>query len=100
MVPRTIVGRGLGLMFRSGLSPGRGMWINPCEGGSITMIFMRFRIDAVFLDKQERVKTVHRNLPTWWGVVWFTWGAHSVLELPAASTADIDLQTGDRILIG
>ncbi len=100
MVPRTIVGRGLGLMFRSRLGPGRGMWINPCEGGSITMIFMRFRIDAVFLDKQERVKTVHRNLPTWWGVVWFTWGAHSVLELPAASTADIDLQTGDRILIG
>ncbi len=100
MVPRTIVGRGLGLMFRRKLGPGRGMWINPCEGGSITMIFMRFRIDAVFLDKQERVKTVHRNLPTWWGVVWFTWGAHSVLELPAASTADIDLQTGDRILIG
>jgi len=100
MVPRTIVGRGLGLMFRSRLGSGRGMWINPCEGGSITMIFMRFRIDAVFLDKQERVKTVHRNLPTWWGVVWFTWGAHSVLELPAASTADIDLQTGDRILIG
>src|SRR5438309_10059207 len=28
---------------------GRGMWINPCEGGSVTMIFMRFAIDCVFL---------------------------------------------------
>ena len=75
------------------------MWINPCEGGSITMIFMRFRIDAVFLDSHERVKKVHQNLPTWYGVVWFTWGAHSVLELPARSTAGLDLQPGDQIVI-
>src|SRR5690349_24605938 len=64
-MPRTIVGRGLGLMFRKRLEPGRGMWINPCEGGSITMLFMRFPIDAVFLDSKERVRKVHRNLPTW-----------------------------------
>jgi uncharacterized membrane protein (UPF0127 family) len=99
MVPRTIFGRGVGLMFRPRLGPGRGMWINPCEGGSITMIFMRFRIDAVFLDSQERVRKVYQNLPTWWGVVWFTWGARSVLELPAGSTRDIDLKRGDQILI-
>jgi uncharacterized protein len=98
-MPRTMFGRGLGLMFRKTLEPGRGMWINPCEGGSITMIFMRFPIDAVFLDKQERVKKVYRNLPTWYGVVWFTWGARSVLELPSGSTANLDLQPGDQIVI-
>jgi len=99
MVPRTIFGRAVGLMMRRRLEPGTGMWINPCEGGSITMIFMRFRIDAVFLDSHERVKKVYQNLPTWYGVVWFTWGAHSVLELPAGSTTGLDLQPGDQILI-
>lgn len=99
-IPRTIFGRALGLMFRSSLEPGRGMWINPCEGGSITMLFMRFRIDAVFLDRRERVRKVYRNLPTWYGTVWWTMGAWSVLELPAGSTSDIDLLQGDQILIG
>ena len=98
-VPRTFVGRGIGLMFRSRLEPGRGMWINPCEGGSIHMLFMRFAIDAVFLDRQERVKKVFPSLPAWSGVVWLVWGAHSVLELPAGSTAEIDLQPGDQILL-
>ena len=73
------------------------MWILDCNG--IHMLFMRFAIDAVFLDRQERVKKIYRNLPPWWGVVWFVWGAHSVLELPAGSTAEIDLQKGDRILL-
>ena len=99
-VPRTIFGRGVGLMFRRELEPGRGMWINPCEGGSITMVFMRFAIDAVFLDRDERVKKVYSRLPPWWGVVWWTWGAQSVLELPAGSTADMGLQPGDQIRIG
>jgi uncharacterized membrane protein (UPF0127 family) len=98
-VPRTFVGRGIGLMFRSRLDPGRGMWINPCEGGSIHMLFMRFAIDAVFLDRQERVKKVIPNLPAWYGVVWLVWGAQSVLELPAGSTAEIDLKQGDQILL-
>ncbi len=98
--PRTMLGRGLGLMFRARLDPGRGMWINPCEGGSVTMIFMRFPLDLVFLDSKERVRKVVPNLPPWWGVVWFVWGARSVLELPAGSTADVDLQRGDQILIG
>jgi uncharacterized membrane protein (UPF0127 family) len=99
-VPRTFIGRGVGLMFRRTLAPGRGMWINPCEGGSIHMLFMRFAIDAVFLDSKERVRKVYRNLPAWWGVVWFVWGARSVLELPAGSTAAFDLQRGDEIHIG
>jgi uncharacterized protein len=87
-----------GLMFRRSLETGRGLWLNPCNG--IHMMFMRFPIDAVFLDSKERVKKVYRRLPQWWGVVWFVWGARSVLELPSGSTAEIDLQRGDQIVIG
>jgi len=97
-VPRTMFGRGLGLMFRKTLPPGRGMWIVPCNG--IHMMFMNFAIDAVFLDHGDRVKKVYRKLPRWWGIVLLEWGAHSVLELPPGSTEAIDLQKGDRILIG
>jgi uncharacterized membrane protein (UPF0127 family) len=96
-MPRTFVGRGLGLMFRSSLAPGRGMWLIPCNG--IHMMFMNFAIDAVFLDSHERVKKVYRKLPRWYGIVWLEWGAHSVLELPPGSTLDVDLQRGDQILI-
>jgi hypothetical protein len=42
---------------------------------------------------------VYRKVPPWWGVVWFVWGAESVLELPAGSTAGIDLEKGDQILL-
>lgn len=96
-MPSTFIGRGLGLMFRSRLEPGRGMWLIPCNG--IHMMFMNFAIDAVFLDSMERVKKVYRQLPAWYGLVLLEWGAHSVLELPPGSTADIDLQRGDQILI-
>lgn len=96
-VERSIIGRTVGLMFRHQLEPGQGMWLNPCNG--IHMMFMKFAIDAVFLDRKERVKKVYRKLPAWWGVVWFVWGAESVLELPPGSTADIDLKKGDQILL-
>jgi uncharacterized membrane protein (UPF0127 family) len=96
-IPRTFIGRGIGLMFRRPLEPGQGMWINPCNG--IHMMFMRSAIDAVFLDGKERVKKVYPRLPAWWGVVWIEWGAHSVLELPPGSTAELGLQKGDRILL-
>lgn len=96
-MPRTMIGRGLGLMFRKNLAPGRGMWINPCSG--IHMMFMNFAIDAVFLDRSDRVKKVYRKLPRWYGVVWWEIGAHSVLELPPGSTAGIDLEPGDQIVI-
>jgi len=97
-VRRSLPGRAAGLMFRRALLPGTGMWIVPCDG--IHMMFMNFAIDAVFLDRQNRVKKVHPRLPAWWGVVWFQWGAHSVLELPAGSTEALGLKPGDEIAIG
>lgn len=96
-VPATFIGRGIGLMFRRKLEPGRGMWITPCNG--IHMMFMNFAIDAVFLDRSDRVVKVYPKLPAWWGAVWIQWGAHSVLELPSESCSGVGLQRGDQITI-
>ncbi|GAC1688483.1 MAG: DUF192 domain-containing protein [Candidatus Dormibacteraceae bacterium] len=96
-VANSMVALTAGLMFRKTLEPGHGMWLNPCNG--IHMMFMNFAVDAVFLDSGNRVRKVYRKLPAWYGVVWVVWGAHSVLELPPGSTADIDLRRGDQIAI-
>jgi uncharacterized membrane protein (UPF0127 family) len=89
-------GRGWGLMFRARLDAGGGMWITPCNG--IHMWFMRFPIDAVFLDRQERVVKVYPRLRRW-TMVPFVWGAHSVLELPAGTVDGLNLAKGEQLVL-
>lgn len=95
-VPRTFVGRGLGLMFRRRLDRGRGMWIRPCNG--IHMFFMRFAIDAVFLDRQQRVVRAFPRLGRW-RMVPIVRGAHSVVELPAGTLDGLELAPGARLVV-
>ncbi len=95
-VPRTFVGRGLGLMLRRSLPAGEGMWISPCN--SIHMFLMRFPIDAVFLDRRLRVVRVYAGLRPW-RVVPLVWRAHSVLELPAGTVAGLALERGEPMEI-
>lgn len=52
-----------GLLGRASLPPDTGMLIRPCR--SIHMWFMRFPIDAAFLDEEMRVLKVARNLRPW-----------------------------------
>ena len=49
-----------GLLGRSGLEPDTAMLIRPCR--SIHMWFMRFPIDAAFLDAELRVLKIARSL--------------------------------------
>ena len=93
-VPRTMFGRGLGLMFRRSLPAGRAMWINPCNG--IHMFWMNFAIDAVFLDRRQKVVRVYRRLGTW-RIVPIVFGAHSVVELPAGALDGLDLPRGHQL---
>ncbi|HEY4867927.1 MAG TPA: DUF192 domain-containing protein [Candidatus Dormibacteraeota bacterium] len=95
-VPRTFVGRGLGLMFRSTLEEGSGMWISPCNG--IHTFFMRFPIDAVVLDRRQRVVRAYSSLGRW-RVVPLVFGARSVVELPAGTVAPLALSRGDQLTV-
>lgn len=78
----TAFARAKGLLGHDALEPGEGMWIAPCA--VIHTFFMRFAIDAVFLDGDGRVSWIVENLRPWRLSPWVP-GARSVLELAALS---------------
>ncbi len=60
------------------------------------MLFMRFAIDAVFLDRAGRVVKVAAGLRPWVPAV-AARGAAEVLELPPGTAARTGTQVGDEI---
>lgn len=80
-IAETFVERAKGLMGRGGLESGTGMLITKCN--CIHTFFMRFSIDATFLDRQGNVVKVVRGIRPWRPLVWGGWRASSVLETAA-----------------
>jgi hypothetical protein len=84
-----------GLLGRTGLQDGGGLWIVPCE--SVHTIGMQFAIDLVYLDRKHRVKKVRGSVPPWRLSACLT--AHSILELPAGTIQRTQTRAGDQILL-
>jgi uncharacterized protein len=82
-----------GLLGRTGLEPGGGLWIVPCE--SVHTFFMRFPIDLVYLDRKNRVRKVRHAVGPWRLSACLT--AHSVLELPAGTARESGTVRGDVV---
>jgi uncharacterized membrane protein (UPF0127 family) len=82
-----------GLLGRSELPPGEGLLIRPAS--AVHTWFMRFPIDAVFLDRELRVLALAANLRPWRGAA--RRGASAVLELAAGESSRRGLQLGDRL---
>ncbi|HEU4450586.1 MAG TPA: DUF192 domain-containing protein [Gaiellaceae bacterium] len=87
--------RARGLLGRPGLERGEGILLRPAS--SIHMWFMRFPIDAAFLDGEGRVLKVVEHLAPW--RLAGCRGAKAVLELPAGEAARAGLAVGDRLTI-
>jgi uncharacterized membrane protein (UPF0127 family) len=87
--------RRTGLLKRTGLKPGEGLWIVPCE--SIHTLFMKFAIDLVYLDRGRRVRKVRSAVPPWRLSACFS--AHSIIELPAGAVEESNTQPGDELQI-
>ena len=81
-IAETFVERAKGLIGRRGLASGTGMLITKCN--CIHTFFMRFAIDATFLDKSGKVVKVVRNIRPWRPWIWGGWRAASVLETASA----------------
>ena len=93
-VAETTETRNRGLLGRTSLPKGSGLWLVPCEW--VHMFGMKFAIDIVVLDKDDVVVGVQESLkPGWIGK--FFWGAHSTLELPVGAVRASGTSKGDRI---
>jgi len=82
-----------GLLGRKYLRHGEGMVLRP--GWSIHTAFMRFPIDAVFLDADQVVIRIEHEIGPWRTVS--CRGAREVVELPAGECRRRGLEMGDRV---
>ena len=95
-VASTMLRRVRGLPGRDGLEPGEGMLLRPAS--SVHMFFMRFPIDAVFLDRDLVVRKVARDLKPW--RIAGARRSRSVLELPAGEAERRGIEPGRRLVLG
>ncbi len=91
----TFLSRFRGLMGRATLPPGRGLLLTPCN--SVHMCFMRFAIDVIYLDADDRVLKVVQNLWPWLGLSLCP-GARAALEVTAGEAARLGIEKGRRLL--
>jgi uncharacterized protein len=96
LLAETALTRMKGLLGRSDLASGEGILLKPAS--SVHMAFMRFPIDAVFLDRDMRVVKVAATLRPW--RLAGARGAKSVLEIAAGEAARRGVSVGDRLLAG
>jgi len=82
-----------GLLGRRGLESGEGLLLKPAP--SVHTFFMRFPIDAVFLDREGSVLKVRSHLRPW--RVAAARGAHATLELAAGEAERKGIGRGDRL---
>ena len=96
LLAETALTRMRGLLGRRALPGGEGILLKPAS--SVHMWFMRFAIDAVFLDADMRVVKIAAGLKPW--RMAGARGAKSCLEIGAGEAAGRGLSVGDRLVAG
>lgn len=91
----SFVDRFFGLMGRKRVDDGGGLLLE--RSSSIHSFFMRFRFDAIFLDRESRVVKVVPSMRQWW-VAFGGRGARDTLELPAGIAARTGTVAGDWLV--
>ena len=92
----TALTRMKGLLGRKDLPRGEGILLRPAS--SVHTGFMRFAIDVVFLDRENRVvKIVHAVAP--WKAAGAR-GAKAAVELPAGESERHGLNVGEKLYVG
>ncbi len=90
----TFFARARGLLGRQALGTGQGLIITRCN--SIHMFFMKFPIDAVFVDRQGKVVGIVENIPPNRLSPVF-WSADRVIELPPGTIQSTATTIGDVV---
>ena len=93
----TVWSRMRGLLGTSGLEPGAGLVIVPCN--SVHMFWMRYPLDVVFASASGEVVGVEENLKPW-RMSRVYWGARYAIELPVGVIAATGTCPGDDLDLG
>jgi uncharacterized membrane protein (UPF0127 family) len=86
--------RGVGLLLHSHLTENEGLLISPCR--SIHSVFMRFKFDAVFLDKENIVLHLIKEMKPF-RISKHIWKSAKVLELASGVIEKKQIECGDRL---
>ena len=86
----------VGLLKHKSLSPDQGMVITHCR--SIHMFFMRFSIDVIFIDKNNRIVGLVKAIRPFRMSPYF-FKASSAIELPVGTIEKTKTSIGDQILL-
>src|SRR3989338_961853 len=86
--------RMVGLLNRRSLNEREGLIILSCR--QIHMVFMRFPIDVIFVDKNHKVAGLVRNIQPF-GVSPIFWKASFAIEVPTTTIEKSQTQLGDSI---
>jgi hypothetical protein len=96
VIADSFLSRMIGLLNRSSLSSGEALVITHCQ--SIHMMFMRFAIDVVFVDKNDEViGLVEKIKPFCFSPIFFK--SSYAVEFPAGAIARMNIEKGDKIQI-
>jgi len=96
LVAQTITSRMKGLLGRKDFPPGEALLIKPCN--SIHTFFMRFPIDVLFVDKNNKViKALSSIKPFRLSNIYFH--ARSAIEFPAGTLESSSTQEGDTLIL-
>ena len=95
IISDTPLARLKGLLGKSELAPGEGVLLYPTS--AVHTWFMRFPIDAVFLDRDLRVLRVTSELKPWRAAAGRR--AKAVLELPAGECRRRGIEAGNTLRI-
>lgn len=83
-----------GLMGKKDLGEDDGLLLSPCN--AVHMMFMRFPIDVIFLDRDFVVVKILNNLKPW-RTSPIVRGAYQVIEIKAGIAAEKRMNTGDKL---
>ena len=95
-VARSFAARLIGLMGRRSLPSGFALVIPACR--QVHTFFMRFPIDVLFLDADNRVICLENGIKPH-RVTGYCRGAACAVEFPAGTASEHGLRTGDRIVM-
>ena len=84
-----------GLMLAPDLAEGEGLIITPCN--SIHMMFMRYPIDALFIDSSNKIVAIYEKIRPWIGVTRLYSNVVSVIEVPSGLANKLDLKIDDSL---